>query len=450
MTPEKIYSVFELNDAVRGLIRSEFSGYVWVCGEIQDLRERGHINLSLVQKHPEFDQIIAQVKAVIFENVKPRVLSRIKDSGSDFELKKDIEVKLLCKVDLYVKTGQFSLTVFDIDPVYTLGKIASNRQKIINELQSRGVFDKNKTKELPLLPLKIGVITAYESAAYYDFVNELKSSGYGFKLLTRDCYMQGKLVERDICRALGYFDNFSQDNLDCIVITRGGGSTADLSFFDNKKIAQAIADCSFPVISALGHEINVTIADMAAHTSLKTPTAAAKFFVERISGFVQRLDYVRDEIFRRAGDFLSDTKKQLESSTVKIENSIVKYFSRHKEELLEKKHRAQQVISLYLVREKSQLQRFSKNLETNAAKFVKDKKQNINHIEEKIKLLNPREILKRGYSITFKGKKAVKSIDDIEDKDFIKTIFYKGSIISQVKNVFRISKNKKNTKFETN
>ncbi|UCG35259.1 MAG: exodeoxyribonuclease VII large subunit, partial [Candidatus Omnitrophota bacterium] len=228
---EKVYSVLELNTVVRDLIRAEFPDYIWVCGEIQGLRperDKKHTYFELVQKHSEADEIIAKVRIALFSNRKPVIFERIQKTEMPFELKNDIEVKLLCEVSLHPPTGQYSLIAIDIDPIYTLGKVAQNRQRIIEELKKRGLLEKNKLCSIPTLPLKVGLITAFDSAAYHDFVNELSSSGYGFKVRAFNCHMQGKNVEKDVLRALGYFNSLSLDKLDVIVITRGGGSTADL------------------------------------------------------------------------------------------------------------------------------------------------------------------------------------------------------------------------------
>ncbi|UCD15932.1 MAG: exodeoxyribonuclease VII large subunit [Candidatus Omnitrophota bacterium] len=430
---EKVYTVLELNDTVKGLIREQFPDYIWVCGEIQDLRERLHINFNLVQKQEFGNQIIAQTKAVIFANVKPQILRRIKQAGSDFQLKPDIEVKLLCRVDLYSKTGQFSLTVFDIDPVYTLGKIAQNRQRIIEELRKAGLLDKNKEKELPVLPLRIGLITAYNCAAYHDFINELKISNYGFKVFVFDSYMQGRYVEDNVVAALKYFSEFSVDDLDVVVITRGGGSTADLSFFDSKKIAQTIASMKFAVIAALGHHINVTITDMVANLSVKTPTAAAKFLLDKVTRFLADLDYLEESILKKTQRLILDNSKSLETTAVKLESAITRYFREHKEQLLSSKLHIRRLVDMSLAQKKTDIKRHFVDLGTHLHKIFRHSKDKLRHSDEKIKLLNPKNILRRGYSITLRGAKALKSIDNIEIKEIIETVLYNGRIISQVK-----------------
>jgi len=431
---DKIYSVSELNNTVKQLIRQEFPNHVWVCGEIQDLRDRGIINLNLVQKHPAFNEIIAQAKAVIFENVKPLILKRIKETEGSFELKKDIEVKLLCKVDLYVKTGQFSLTVVDIDPVYTIGKIAQGRQKIIEELRTQGLLERNKQLRMSSLPLRIGLITSSDSAAYHDFIDELKKSNYGFKVFLYDSYMQGTQSEQSVLRGLSIFNSFAEEELDIILIARGGGSTADLSWFDNKKIAEAVALSRFPVLSALGHQINTTITDMVAHTSVKTPTKGAQVLVETVQLFLQQVSDLEKEIYSQADDFIAQKKKSLENSVLKIDSNLARYFRLHSEQLRDSQRQVDNLAQRFLMAHKQQLDTHFDMLHMHVETFFKNCRDAIKFRQDKVRLLDPRHILKRGYSVTLQNGKALKSVDNITENDIIKTLLFNGALESKVTN----------------
>jgi len=441
---EKVYTVLELNNTVKKLIRMEFPDYVWVCGEIQDLRDRGTINLNLVQKHPEANEIVAQANAVIFENTRPQIEKRIQETNGAFTLQKDIEVKLLCKVDLYVKTGKFSLTVFDIDTVYTLGKMAQSRQKIIEELKAKGLLERNKLIAIAEVPLKVGLITAPESAAYHDVLDEFKKSKYGFKIFIYECYMQGKLVERDVLAALNFFNNLSAEELDVIMIARGGGSTADLSWFDNKKIAEAVAMLKFPLISAIGHEINTSIVDLVAHTFVKTPTKGAQLIIEKVKEFIHSLDDIEARLAPKVGDFLKDTKKELAMQTTKVDSATSRYFQFHKEELSSQKtniiNLAQKFLGLNRQRLLANLDIFKLKLNT----FLSLRRTALKDKENKVRLLDPKNILKRGYSITFKDSKPIKFIDELKENDIIKTILYEGNIISSVKEKQKENEQKNN------
>jgi exodeoxyribonuclease VII large subunit len=354
---------------------------------------------------------MAKVNAAIFEGRKHQIIKRLKEVDKAFELKNDIEVKLLCEVDLYPKTGNFSILVIDIDPIYTLGKIAQSRQKILEDLKKRGLLDKNKSQTLPLVPLKIGLITAHTSAAFHDFTNELEQSNYGFKVLAPNCHMQGNNVEKDILQALSSFNRLPQGALDAVVITRGGGSTADLSYFDNKKIAEAIALSRLPVITALGHQINITISDMVSHTVCKTPTKAAQFLTEKVRGFLENLDYLAKEIVDSSVTFLGDKSKDLKNLSLKLESETTRYFRLQREELLSKKHKVLSALE----------------------RMLESAKEYLKHAKQKLNILDPKNVLKRGYSLTYKGSRILKSINAVELNDQITTILSDGKIISEAR-----------------
>jgi exodeoxyribonuclease VII large subunit len=434
---EKIYTISELNNIVRGLIRQEFPDYIWVCGEIQDYKaspSKKHIYFNLVQKHPEADQIIAQVKAIIFEDAKPKIFRRVRETESAFELRDDIEVKLQCRVDFYPKWGEYRLIVVDVDPFYTLGKVAANRQRIIEDLRRQNLLDKNKILPLPLVPLRIGLITSFGSAAYHDFINELKGSSYGFKIFIYDSYMQGKFVERDVVGALEFFNRLG-DVIDIVVITRGGGSTADLGWFDNKGIAEAVAYSKFPVISALGHQINITITDLVAHTSLKTPTKVAQFLIDMVRTFLEQIEYFQDEITTQANSLIEKERQILQSLAVRFDSSVVKYFRAQHLYLAESRrdclNRARALISSKYEKLLGDLKLLKIYLDN-----LFEKKQNsITSAQDKVKLLDPKNILRRGYSITFKDSRAVKDASELAKDDLIKTVFFKGHAFSSIKRI---------------
>lgn len=473
---EKVYTVLEINEAVRDVIRDAFPQNVWVCGEIQGFKDRNQIiNFDLVQKDADSDSTIARASAVIFQNFRYQVLSRLREVDQSLQLKDDIEVKCLCKVDFYPKNGKFSLRVVDIDPAFTLGKIAQNRQKLIEELKKRGLLEKNKIHEIGLVPLRIGLITADGSAAYHDFLNELAHSGYGFAVSFCDSYMQGKFVESCVTAALSRFRLMS-DSLDAVVITRGGGSTVDLSWFDNKKIAETIADFPLPVLSGLGHEINITVTDLVAHTSLKTPTKAAQFLIERVGRFLESVENTGDEIIKNAlGKFslcnqslqlcarkvestafnyfryhlqqlleeekecmhfafnlLRRKKDVIKTSAFHVNTIVAQYFRKHAESLAQRQTECKNRVFLRLRDEREQLTRSFGRLREKSLLMIKWLQERIFNVREKVELLNPWNVLKRGYSIVLKEGRVVKSIGQVGKKDVIENVFVDGYILSRV------------------
>ncbi len=434
---QKLYTVLELNSEVRAVIKKGFPELVWVCGEIQGLRppdpSKKHIYFELVQKGEEGEGIVARVKVALFAGRQPLIQRRIQETNGAFELKNDIEVKFLCEVSMHVPSGQYSLVVEDIDTVYTLGKVAQNRLKIIEELKAKGLLEKNKLTVIAALPLKIGLITAYDSAAYHDFINELVLSGYGFKVLAYNCHMQGALVEKDVLGAMDYFNHLSLNDLDVIVITRGGGSIADLAYFDNKKIAESIANSKFAVITGLGHQINETIADLVAHTSCKTPTKSAQLLVEKIREFSQNLDYFQERVTNRAENLLSSCRGKLQNLALNVDSISLRYFRVQREEVLEKKHAIISRMKLALSRQKEALKNKAENLKILLPARFKDLIGRLEHLEQKVKILDPRQVLKRGYSLAYKNGRLMKSIKNIQIGEEFTTILCDGKLESEVK-----------------
>jgi len=431
---KSIYSVRELNLLVRRILNQEFTESIWVQGEIQDYdrsKSKSDIYFKLCEKHPEIDEVIASVSAVIFSDHKSLLTYELNQLKEKIELKDGLEVKLLCKIDFFPRSGKFILIVEGIDPFYTLGKIAQGRQKIIEELKQKGLLDKNKKLPLSLVPLNIGLITSFDSAAYNDFMDELKKSSLGFKIYFFNSFMQGKNVEPDILKALGIFEKMNF--LDAVVITRGGGSTADLSWFDNKTIAERIANFKFPVLTGIGHEINTTVTDLVAHTFFKTPTALAQFLVERVRNFLENLDETHLLLIKETENILKDKKSILNLRANSLEVLTLRFLKAHHEKIVSLKENIFLSIRGLLQNLKIKPNALLKELFLNINYYLENKKKEVNNYAEKIKILDPLNILKRGFSITQNsGGKIIKSIEEIEENEMVYTLLHDGNFKSQI------------------
>ncbi|RME49058.1 MAG: exodeoxyribonuclease VII large subunit [Deltaproteobacteria bacterium] len=290
----EVYSVREINETLRLALQARFPRPVWVCGEIKGCRIRPnpneHIYLSLVDRDEavwQSSDILAEIRVNIWRSVRRKIFDRIRESSVSFELQDGVRVKFLVKPDFYVKGGSVSLTVLDIDPSYTLGQLAANKERILKELAGMGLLHRNEQTPLVPVPLDIGLITSEGSAAWHDFLEELKRWGFRFTVRFVPARMQGKETEREVCAAIS---TLSQEGVDVIAIVRGGGSRSDLSWFDNLAIGKAIALCPIPVITGIGHEIDESVADVVAWRSFKTPTATAQFLGERVAAFLMEFD----------------------------------------------------------------------------------------------------------------------------------------------------------------
>jgi exodeoxyribonuclease VII large subunit len=435
MNADTSLSVSEINNLVKDVVDAGFPRALWVCGEIQNLdryKSKAHLFFDLVEKAPGSGDIRAKAGITIWAGTRAKIEALLKRAENAFELKDGIEVRFLVKVDYYPAYGTLRLIVENIDPVHTLGKIAQERQRLIEELSRTGVLLKNKELDLPLVPMRLGLITAFDSAAYNDFVDELKKSGYSFSILVVNAVMQGKNAEASICAAIRCLDKI--EGLDAVVITRGGGSIAELSCFDSKAIATAIADSRYPVITGIGHEINTSIADMAAHTFAKTPTAVAQFLVAKARVFLEDLREREVFLVEKAENTLIDKKAGLKESAMRLRDHARAFFRFHEDHL---SRCSQELASTSLLRindGQKELARSAEDLKKTIRLRLDRGRTTITALEKMTELASPQKLLKRGFSITRTANgRVIRSAADIKEGQALVTELAVGSIRSVVK-----------------
>jgi len=276
---EETYSVAQLCGEIRDLLGTAYDS-VWVAGEINRLRQsqRGHVYFELVEKGSG-DEIVGKLEAVAWQRDHSRIRRILAET--DQELTEGMEIRCRGGVDFYGPFGRLQFVVREVDPIFTLGNLARRRKETLSALSAAGLLEKNKRLELSALPLRVALITSEGSAAYHDFLSTLRESGFGFQVLLLHASVQGREAERELTSALSLVQ---PDDVDCVVLIRGGGSRADLAVFDSRALTEAVARTPVPVLTGLGHQTDLAIADVVAHTSLKTPTKVAEFLVERLRG----------------------------------------------------------------------------------------------------------------------------------------------------------------------
>ncbi len=194
-----------------------------------------------------------------------------------------MKVRVFGYLDYYAPNGRIGLKMAGIDPRYTIGDIAQSRDEVMRRLVAEGLLDANKQRLLSPIPLRVGVVTSVGTAAWHDFHDELQRSAFGFQLTVIDTRVQGDLAERSIAAAITTLAR--RDDLDALVVIRGGGARNELAVFDAESIARAIALSPVPVLTGLGHEVDRSVADDVAHTMLKTPTACAGELIARAARY---------------------------------------------------------------------------------------------------------------------------------------------------------------------
>ncbi|MDQ1430254.1 MAG: exodeoxyribonuclease large subunit [Actinomycetota bacterium] len=307
------FSVGELNALVRDSLRRSFPVEVWVRGEVQNLSRSGagHTYFAVVEKAGRGDRVQARLDVALFRDDR-RAVDRALAEVPGAELGNDVEVRIRGRVTVYPPTGRYQLVMTGIDPVFTVGGIAANRDRVLRALSAEGLLDANARHTLAPVPLRIGLITSAGSAAYHDFVHELERSDYAWQVAVVDVRVQGAAAARRIKWALG---ELSQLDVDAVVLVRGGGSRADLAPFDTELVARAIAAMPVPVITGVGHEVDRSVADEVAHTACKTPTACAQTLLQRVRSFVDGLDDASHRVSAQARRRMAVATRELDDAT---------------------------------------------------------------------------------------------------------------------------------------
>jgi exodeoxyribonuclease VII large subunit len=298
------YTVSQLGNELRMVLGEAFPG-VWVMGEVQRLREsrNGHVFFELVEKG-HGDEVVGKLEAVIWRTDHQRLRRDLQRAGQ--RLSEGMEVRCLAQPDFYAPGGRLQLTVREVDPVFSLGMLARRRQETLDALATAGLIERNKGLQLPAVPIAIGLVTSHGSAAFHDFTATLRESGFAFRVFLVHAAMQGREAERDVPAALRAAAALA---VDCVVLVRGGGARSELAVFDSRSIAEAIAGLRVPVLTGLGHEIDLAVADLVAHSAVKTPTGVAELLVRRVEGAERQVSTLADGLLRCTEARLRDARE---------------------------------------------------------------------------------------------------------------------------------------------
>lgn len=294
-------SIRELMDRAAGAVASAFVEPVWVVGEIQNLSLKAtgaYLDLAEGKGQAGHRNATITARAIIWGDTLRRITAQRGEETLKTILQDGTAVRVLCRVSLYRERGALSLAIEDIDPDFTKGAMALAREQLLKELRAKGLDQANKRRPLPVFPLRIGLISASPSRAMSDFVDQLKVMRYPGEIVFVPTPMQGEAVPQAVVRALA---TLAAAEVDLIVMTRGGGSAADLRWFDAREIAYAIASCPVPVIAAIGHHDDVAVAEEICFLRQKTPTAAADFVAGLFQNARERIDALADRLLALVG-----------------------------------------------------------------------------------------------------------------------------------------------------
>lgn len=396
---------------------------MWIKAEILELNvnRTGHCYLELIEKSSDTDDILARARATIWAS-KFGMLKAFFESTAGTPLKSGI--KILCRGNVgFHPIYGFSINITDIDPAYTLGDLARKKQEVIKRLRDEGVMEMNREIPFPSVPRYIAVISSESAAGYGDFMDSVSDNSHGYYFHTRlfQAVMQGDAAPASIMKAMDAIHS-TGSLFDCVIIIRGGGSRADLECFNNYDLAYYITQFPIPVVTGIGHERDESVADMVASHGLKTPTAVAEFLIDRILAFEFRLSGYMDKLSALVGQSVSLERMRLERLAGDLSHFSIGFIRRHLEVLDRSVDRLKKGSLYQLAREK----------------------ERINHMETKNELVNPANVLRRGYSMTLHKGKLISAIGDVKADEILETRLHDGTVLSKVEKTIATHDKKEN------
>ena len=426
-------SLYELNSMVRDALSMTLPDSYWVEAELSEVREGygGHCYMELIEKEERSNTPIAKAHAACWRNCWISIRPQFEQVTGQ-RLHAGMKVLLKVHAQFHENYG-FSWIVDDIDPNYTMGDMARKRQEIIRTLKEEGVFDLQKELALPMFCQRIAVVSSATAAGYGDFCNQLSGNDYGLQFKTGlfAATMQGEGVEQSVIAALNRIDAEYED-WDCVVIIRGGGATSDLSGFDTLALAENVANFPLPIITGIGHERDESVLDMISFRKVKTPTAAAAFLVQHLTDVYVRVMEAQETIVQNVKHRLQVEKMRLDrlNKSIPVQFSLVKtrqgaYIDRLMNRL------SQQVLSKVADAQRK-LEILSQNVQPVLERKMMSESHRLQMLEQRIRSQDPELLLKRGYSITLKNGKSIRSASLLTSGDVIVTRFAEGSVKSKV------------------
>ncbi len=411
MNPSDFLTLKQVNLKVSKALAETFYEPIWMTAEISEIRTttQGHCYLEFIEKSSRSEHITARARGTIWAQ-RWWLVKETFERFTGQSLAAGMKILVCVEVEMHELYG-YSLNVIDIDPGYTVGELARQRNEIIRQLTEDGIIDLNKELPLPTLPQRIAVISAAGAAGYGDFCAQLAGNEWGLVFYPHlfPAVMQGDKTEASIIQAL---DNIYRHctNFDIVVIIRGGGATADLAAFDSYMLAAHCAQFPLPILVGIGHERDKTVLDLVAHTSLKTPTAVAAYLIELLSRQYERIRMFSEKL-QRASLSLHREINRLSLIGERVALSAGNLISR----------------------QQNTLSNLKQQVYTTAQSRIETEKNKLKFVEKNVEMAQPDNILKRGFSITRLNGQAIKKISDLKPGYVIETQFATGSITSEIK-----------------
>ncbi len=427
-------SVGELGVVVRAALQQGLPYGVWVHGEIRSIHRsrNGHVYFDLIETQSDTPGAapVAVVAVALFREQRERVNATLLHHGNPIRMSDGVRIRLSGMVDFYPPSGRLQIRMTAIDPTFTLGVIAAERDALLRELAATGLLRANAARPLAEVPLRVGLVTSLNSAAHADIVTVFEDSEMAFVLVEVDTPVQGVGAEHSIGAAVRAA---AAADVDLVLLARGGGSKTDLAVFDHAVVAKAIATVEVPVFCGIGHDIDHCVADDVAHTSATTPTAAASTVVAIVDGWHNRLITHQRTLAHVGRQALASAEHRLNNGTRRAVAATRTQMIRAEGHLDACTRRLGRAVNRVELRAEAQLERATARIEISQRHILRSAQARTDATEARMQALDPALALARGWSIT-RGPtgSVVRSVAEVGAGVELRTRLIDGELVSTI------------------
>lgn len=431
----KVFSLLEVTQSIQKTISERYTKTFWVKAEMNKLNfysHSGHCYPELVEKVD--GRTIAQMKATLWKSDYQMVNEKFLKVLNE-PLKDGIKI-LFCAAIQFDPSHGLSLRILDIDPVFSLGELEREKLETLNTLKKYGIYNQNKDLTLPLLPQRIAIISVETSKGLADFLKVLEHNPWNYKFfhVLFPALLQGDRSVGSIIHQLRRIRKVIH-HFDIVAIVRGGGGDVGLSSYNHYNLAREIALFPIPVFTGIGHSTNETVAEMISHRNAITPTALADFLIQRFHDFSVPLHEAEDKLVDLTTRILDDEKRTFQNAIRHFRSATSFRIQQSHHELGNLSVQISHQSKFLLHRESNHLKAMEQRVRKGAGVSMLDNLRQLTNIEKHISILDPVNVLRRGYSITMINGKSVQDIQQVKAGDVVTTIVANGKMESEVKRI---------------
>ena len=450
MSEKQVFTLQQVVRSIKKTLEDRYTQNYWVKAEMHKLNKypSGHAFPELVQK--DDNKIVAQITGTIWKQQLERINTKFIEVVKE-PLREGTTLLLLVKIN-YSETFGLGLQILDIDPSFSLGELQKQREETLRKLAKEGLLNLNQKLHFPLLPKRVAIISADSSKGLSDFMQVLQENEKSYFIFTHlfNAYLQGDVAVQSIISALKKIKRV-KDHFDIVIIVRGGGAEVGMTCYNNYDLCKAIAEFPLPVLTGIGHSTNLNVAEMVSFRNEITPTKLAEFLLQTFREFeqetkrlnremiaysIQLIDKTKQDfngqvrVFKHASlRFTDSLKNELNQQIIELKNTTRYFLKNENDAILSLKNDYRIVTKEIITAERNTLSLISKPIKGSLLHFFERKESDLEQLEKTVNILNPSNVLQRGYSLTLlngkilSAKNKPKKGDLIESKTNSLTLF---------------------------